>query len=50
MDDNELSDDDVDAALALAIVGFDRNDRYPEWSNSALRAASRAGWEDRDLT
>jgi hypothetical protein len=47
MSDSELSDDEVDAALALAIAGFDPRDRYPEWGNASLREAYRAGWEDR---
>ena len=46
--DDALSDEDVDAALALTIIGFDPNDRYPEWGNTSLREAYRAGWEDRD--
>lgn len=44
-----LSDDEVDAALAFAISGFDPCERYPDWGNSALREAYRAGWEDRHL-
>lgn len=50
MSSDELSDDDVDAALALAIIGFDPNDRYPEWGNTSLREAYRAGWDDRNPT
>lgn len=46
---SNLSDEEVDNALALAIVGFDPHARYPEWGNSSLREAYRAGWEDRDI-
>lgn len=40
------SDDEIDAELELAIMGYDRRDKYPEWSNAAMRLAYRAGWED----
>lgn len=38
--------DEIDAELSLAIMGYDPKDRYPEWPNSAMREAYRAGWED----
>jgi len=38
--------DAIDAELELAIACYDRKDKYPEWSNSAMREAYRAGWED----
>lgn len=41
-----LDDDTIDAELELAIMGYDRRDKYPEWSNAAMREAYRAGWED----
>lgn len=42
----DLTDQDINESLAFAIPGFDASDKYPEWSNDALRAAYRAGWED----
>jgi hypothetical protein len=47
MSSDELSDSEIDAALALVIFGFDPSDHYPEYSNGVLRKAYRAGWEDR---
>lgn len=41
-----MQDDEIDAELELAIMGYDRRDTYPEWSNSAMREAYRAGYED----
>ncbi len=38
--------DEIDAELELAIMGYDRRDKYPEWSNASMREAYRAGWED----
>ncbi|QBI98702.1 hypothetical protein SEA_BOBBY_69 [Mycobacterium phage Bobby] len=40
------SNDEIDAELELAIMGYDRRDTYPEWSNAAMREAYRAGFED----
>lgn len=40
------ADDDIDDELTLAIYGYDRNEKYPEWSNEQLREAYRVGWED----
>lgn len=40
------SKDEIDGELELAIMGYDRNDKYPEWSNASMREAYRAGWED----
>ncbi|MFZ2240591.1 MAG: hypothetical protein WAV90_13840 [Gordonia amarae] len=40
------SRDEIDAALELSITGYDRNDKWPEWSNFAMRSAYLAGWED----
>lgn len=40
------SADEIDTELELAIMGYDRNEKYPEWSNAAMREAYRAGWED----
>lgn len=31
------SDDEVDAELELAVMGYDRRDKYPEWSNASMR-------------
>lgn len=50
MRDQELSDDEVDAALALSVTGYDPRDTYPEWGNYGMRKAYRAGWEDRAAT
>lgn len=46
--DDEIvpSDDEIDTELALTIVGYDRSEQYPEWSNASMRVAYRAGWED----
>ena len=41
-----MENDEIDAELELAIMGYDRRDKYPEWSNSAMREAYRAGYED----
>lgn len=47
MADREMpSNDEIDAELSLAIMGYDPRDQYPEWSNAAMREAYRAGWED----
>ncbi|MCV7434850.1 hypothetical protein [Mycolicibacterium bacteremicum] len=40
------SREEVDAELELAIMGYDRRDKYPEWGNAAMREAYRAGMED----
>lgn len=40
------SDDEIDAELELSIMGYDRRENYPEWSNAAMREAYRAGWVD----
>ncbi len=40
------SDDEIDAELQLAVLGYDRTDKYPEWGNEGMREAYRAGWED----
>ena len=40
------SNDEIDAELELAIMGYDRHENYPEWSNAAMREAYRAGWVD----
>ncbi|AJA43368.1 hypothetical protein VC60_gp67 [Mycobacterium phage Sbash] len=42
----EPSRDEIDAELELAIMGYDRRDTYPEWSNASMREAYRAGWAD----
>ena len=41
-----LGDDELDFELEMMITGCDRRDQYPEWSNSAMREAYRAGYED----
>lgn len=41
-----MTDDEVDAALALSIFCYDPDDRYPEYGNTSMREAYRAGWED----
>lgn len=38
--------EEIDAELSMAIMGYDPRDKYPEWGNSAMREAYRAGWED----
>lgn len=40
------NDDEVDDALKLAVVGYDPDGRYPEYGNTSMREAYRAGWED----
>lgn len=40
------SDDEVNTELELAVMGYDRRDKYPEWSNASMRVAYRAGWDD----
>lgn len=40
------SREEIDSELSLAIMGYDPKDKWPEWSNSAMREAYRAGWED----
>lgn len=39
-------DNKIDAALYDAIIFYDPNDKYPEWSNAMMRQAYLAGWED----
>lgn len=41
-----LSDGDINVELSAAILGFDPSEKYPEWSNSSMREAYRAGYED----
>lgn len=42
----QLSDDAIDSELSLAVLGYDPSDKYPVWSNSSMRFAYRAGFED----
>lgn len=41
-----LSNGDINEELSAAILGFDPSEKYPEWSNSSMREAYRAGYED----
>ena len=40
------SREEIDSELSLAIMGYDRTEKYPEWGNDAMREAYRAGFED----
>jgi hypothetical protein len=42
----KLDDAAVDSELSMAILHYDPNDKYPEWPNSSMREAYRAGFED----
>jgi hypothetical protein len=41
-----MTDDEVDAELKLAIFGYDPHEHYPEYGNTSMRKAYRAGRED----